>query len=327
MGANFSRYFVESAGNTITAANYNGEFDNILTNLTPAGIDDMSGNTTAYRDTVDPGESGSESLPTSLEGEILRLRKLIVEITGKTYWYQSPATNLGAATIGPGSSTDNAVVRFDGTGGKTFQNSGVIVDDSNNVTGVAALSASGAITISGTSGHSVTAEFANEIGDEMTSTGANAVAEARTRTTGTTVGVGGVAISTAMGAADSTTSGTHSDVNNLSVTITTSGRPVYLTLIPESTTTAGYVGASSNGGGTTYSVTYRWRRDSTTIGICSLISIQTGSGTTTNSVYNAPGTMNFIDTPTAGTYTYKLQFAASTGLAIVGYCKLVAYEL
>ena len=44
---------------------------------------------------------------------------------------------------GPGSSTDNALVRFDGTGGKTGQNSGVTIDDSNNATGFANLTLSG----------------------------------------------------------------------------------------------------------------------------------------------------------------------------------------
>jgi hypothetical protein len=44
---------------------------------------------------------------------------------------------------GPGSSTDNAVVRWDGTGGSTVQNSAVIIDDSNNITGVAAITATG----------------------------------------------------------------------------------------------------------------------------------------------------------------------------------------
>ena len=44
---------------------------------------------------------------------------------------------------GPGSSTDNAVVRFDGTGGKTAQNSGVTIDDSNNATGFANLTLTG----------------------------------------------------------------------------------------------------------------------------------------------------------------------------------------
>jgi len=46
---------------------------------------------------------------------------------------------------GPGSSTDNAVVRFDGTGGKTGQNSSVIIDDSDNITGVVALTTTGTI--------------------------------------------------------------------------------------------------------------------------------------------------------------------------------------
>jgi len=35
---------------------------------------------------------------------------------------------------GPGSSTDNAIARFDGTGGKTLQNSGLTIDDSGNLT-------------------------------------------------------------------------------------------------------------------------------------------------------------------------------------------------
>lgn len=46
-----------------------------------------------------------------------------------------------ADVVGPASSTDNAAVRFDGTTGKLLQNSGVIIDDSNNVTGIASLTA------------------------------------------------------------------------------------------------------------------------------------------------------------------------------------------
>lgn len=37
--------------------------------------------------------------------------------------------------INSGSSTDNALPKFDGTGGKTVQASSIIVDDSNNMTG------------------------------------------------------------------------------------------------------------------------------------------------------------------------------------------------
>jgi hypothetical protein len=41
------------------------------------------------------------------------------------------ATGPAGAGTFPGSSTDNGIVRFDGTGGTTFQNSGVLIDDSN----------------------------------------------------------------------------------------------------------------------------------------------------------------------------------------------------
>ena len=55
-------------------------------------------------------------------------------------WEAAPG---GGSFSGPGSSTDNAVVRFNGTGGNTGQNSGVIIDDSNNVTGAANVTLSG----------------------------------------------------------------------------------------------------------------------------------------------------------------------------------------
>jgi microcystin-dependent protein len=43
---------------------------------------------------TDPGEPGSESLATSLAGEIERLRFIIKEISGKLQWYQSPVKSL-----------------------------------------------------------------------------------------------------------------------------------------------------------------------------------------------------------------------------------------
>ena len=61
------------------------------------------------------------------------------------------ATALEYATITAGiggstGATDNRVLRSDGTGGATLQNSAVTIDDSGNVTGVVALTASGTIT-------------------------------------------------------------------------------------------------------------------------------------------------------------------------------------
>lgn len=63
--------------------------------------------------------------------------------------FATPAGS-GGNVNGPGSSTDNAVARFDGVAGTLIQNSGVIVDDSNNVSGIGTL-ASGPHTITATS--------------------------------------------------------------------------------------------------------------------------------------------------------------------------------
>ena len=51
------------------------------------------------------------------------------------------ATGLGGDVVGPSSATDNAIARYNLTTGKLIQNSGVIIDDSNNVSGVNTLTA------------------------------------------------------------------------------------------------------------------------------------------------------------------------------------------
>jgi len=69
--------------------------------------------------------------------------------SGKTFRINGTSVISGLGDFsGPGSSTDNAIVRFDGTGGKTGQTSSVLIDDSNNVSGIGTLAA-GATTISG----------------------------------------------------------------------------------------------------------------------------------------------------------------------------------
>ena len=78
----------------LTYADLNAEFDNILTNLVPLMIDDYSTDVTQMRVQTDPGESGSESLATSLGAELARLRYAIAEIKGTTYWYTTAGTTL-----------------------------------------------------------------------------------------------------------------------------------------------------------------------------------------------------------------------------------------
>lgn len=56
----------------------------------------------------------------------------------------SDLTNTSGAgdVAGPASATDNAVSRFNGTTGKIIQNSGVLIDDSDNITGVTEITVS-----------------------------------------------------------------------------------------------------------------------------------------------------------------------------------------
>ncbi len=88
--ATFTRVKTWGSGDTLTAADLNAEFDNILTNLTPAGVDDQSTNATAMQATTDPYPLSVVSLPTSLQGEIERQRYVLAQLSGKTYWYQDP---------------------------------------------------------------------------------------------------------------------------------------------------------------------------------------------------------------------------------------------
>ncbi len=59
-----------------------------------------------------------------------------------SYW-SLLRTTTGMEITGPGSSTDNAAVRFDGTSGKIIQNSPVVIDDLSNITSVNNLSVVG----------------------------------------------------------------------------------------------------------------------------------------------------------------------------------------
>lgn len=66
-------------------------------------------------------------------------------------WVNTDGTTTGWSQVlisgvtGPGSSTDNAIARWDGTGGDTLQDSSVLIDDSDNITGVVDLTMSGAL--------------------------------------------------------------------------------------------------------------------------------------------------------------------------------------
>jgi len=103
-GATFSRNKVWDA-EILTASDLNSEFDNILNNLTPAGIDDESASDAAAQATKDPYPGGSLLKATSLQEEIQQLRYLIKQITGESQWYIDPDVSLATAatSISPAS--------------------------------------------------------------------------------------------------------------------------------------------------------------------------------------------------------------------------------
>mgnify|MGYP000045784061 FL=1 len=111
----------------------------------------------------------------------------------------------------------------------------------------------------------------------------------------------------------STTSTSQVDVTNLSVTITTSGRPVAVGLISGSQIGTNYVGPSGSNGGLVYI-----KRDSTDI----------SRNDFDPNTRVAPGVIFMLDTPSAGTYVYKVQAVSSASTSMyVSHCKLYAYEL
>lgn len=99
MGANYSH---TSRVGSVSESEYNLDHQNHIDNGIPSILDDYSANVAEMQATADPGEVGTESLSTSLAGELERLRHLIKEITGKTEWYESPANSIaGLQTIMP----------------------------------------------------------------------------------------------------------------------------------------------------------------------------------------------------------------------------------
>lgn len=96
MGATYSRVKNWIAEN-LTYTDLNAEIDNILTNHTPSGMDDYSATLSQMKLQTSPGAQGSESMATSLAGEIERIRYVINRITGETYWYDAPDLSLSQA--------------------------------------------------------------------------------------------------------------------------------------------------------------------------------------------------------------------------------------
>jgi hypothetical protein len=96
MPGNYSLVKTVITGETITAADRNAEHQNHITNCDPDGVGDASADVAEMQATTDPYPGSSESLATSLRGELQRLRFVIKQITGKAQWYIDPDTTIAA---------------------------------------------------------------------------------------------------------------------------------------------------------------------------------------------------------------------------------------
>lgn len=90
MGAGLYSHTTRATGLTLTANIYNTDHQNHIDNHNSTQIDDYSSDATEMKSTTNPGEAGTESLATSISGELERLRFLINELAGGSQWYSSP---------------------------------------------------------------------------------------------------------------------------------------------------------------------------------------------------------------------------------------------
>lgn len=273
--ATFSRIKEWVSNEVLTAADLNAEFDNIIDNITPTGIEDASANVAAMQATTDPGGVGTESLATSLLGEIQRLRFVLKRMIGSGQWYSAPTGTLQAGGIDTDALADGAV--------ETAKiKNGAVTPAKRSALGQQVSSSSGSF---------------------------------------------------------STTSTTYVDVTNLSVTITTTGRPVEIRLISDGSAgggpaegsylrviTTGVIGSVND----STSCTFKILRGASDVAFHSLQVF--GSTTSGGSIgISSPSSViSHTDTPAAGTYTYKLQVKTASGAAKTAYIentKLMVFEL
>lgn len=134
-----------------------------------------------------------------------------------------------------------------------------------------------------------------------------------------------VAISASSGSA-STTSTAASTVTNMSLTISTSGRPIYLGIIGDGSGSATSL-AVSGVSAATKAAFYSFYRGTSALGIQS-VSGGWPSAASANQVTIPTSALQHIDIPSAGTHTYTVKFFSTGGVtANLANSKFIAYEL
>lgn len=169
---------------------------------------------------------------------------------------------------------------------------------------------------------------ADTIAAAVTATGANNILNVYTRATGSTVAARGFAISSSSGLF-TTTSSSFVDVTNLSVTITTNGRPVFVGLVGDNGSSVCYIGQIGDGSASTSRAEFKILNNTSST-IVGYHQTQVSTGAVAAVTVTVPSSSLYgFDQPIAGTYTYKVQALAAGGTATtyVARSKLIAYEI
>lgn len=125
----------------------------------------------------------------------------------------------------------------------------------------------------------------------------------------------------------STTSGSLVAVTNLSVTITTTGRLVFVGLIPDGTTNGGVLIAQNTGTGEDAEIQLAIFRGVTQIAASAVNSFVNVSNSRPQ-CFVPSGSLFTYDAVAAGTYTYSIQIAAGANANVgIQFSCLLAYEL
>lgn len=368
MSALFSRLKTWVSKEKLTASDLNAEFDNIINNLAADKISGASDTVGNMQVTTDPGEVGSESLSSEIRGEIRRLRHMVGEIVNGAQWYTSPVRNLstsGQYVVATSTAADPSVadkdilvmdtssaaitlqglqggisgqilmvIKTDTTNSLTIADTGTgtqkIKTDNGNDGVIAAANRGGMILyFNGTDWTSIAASSAVEMANSITTTSITdaAVTRAKLSALGQQVSSSSDTNLITGGA------GVFADVTNLSVSITTTGRPVFLCLIPESGSVDAVLqlrNTTTTSGLERMGISIRFVRDTTNIARWTYAAIVDSAHTGTDAVSIPSSSVFHVDVVTAGTYTYKVQAARLTGneddVAIFE-SKLVAFEL
>lgn len=335
------------ASDKLKAADLNAEFNNIANNITCANVQDCSNTITAFRETKN-GSAGATAAPANFQEEIRELRHAIKDCKASTYWYPTPDsttetiesdlvdanTNIAfnVITVSAVNVTNSLTLGENSTINSSTDVlvSNLIVTNLDVVTIQGNPNIQSNITISGTStGHNVTSEFAT------------ATKNGRVRnvsTAGSDPGIGGVCFSNSTGSF-STTSTSITNVTNAVVTLTTTGKPVFVGLISaqaggsNNLQDGGAIAVDSSNAYTTVTGNFYIYRDGTCINK-QTIGFRT---TQTHTDWGArltlfPSTICCIDNVVAGQHTYYLRTNVFNLDSGTEYCevfrsKLVAFEL